>query len=449
VTEQSTRMRQHRRLRLPARIALIAVAATAVATAAVALTTTAGAATTGGCGKTPTLASGTRSIQTSGKNRTYILRVPDNYNNSHAYRLIFAFHWRGGTAAEVASGGTSGTPWSYYGQQEQSNNTAILVAPQGFDNGWANSGGEDVVFVDDMVKQIETALCVDTTQLFATGFSWGGGMSYALACARANVFRAVAVFSGAVISGCSGGTQPIAYLGLHGVRDNVLPIASGRGLRDTFVRNNGCTTQNPPEPAQGSLTHIVTAYSGCRAGYPVVWAAFDNGHMPGPVDGTLTESGIRTWTKAEVWKFFSQFGSSPSTTGPAPTTAAPTTRPVPTTSAPPVTTSPPQSGAGCRVTYTVNAWNTGLTTDVTITNTGSTAVNGWSLVFTLPSGQVITSGWNATYSPTSGQVTARNVSYNGTIAANSSVSIGFQANHTGNTAKPSSFTLNGAACAVA
>jgi hypothetical protein len=31
-----------------------------------------------------------------------------NQRNSHPYRLIFAFHWRGGTAADVASGGTSG-----------------------------------------------------------------------------------------------------------------------------------------------------------------------------------------------------------------------------------------------------------------------------------------------------------------------------------------------------
>ncbi|MFD1119770.1 hypothetical protein, partial [Sphaerisporangium aureirubrum] len=33
---------------------------------------------TAGCGKTPTLTSGTRNITTSGKNRTYILRIPAN-----------------------------------------------------------------------------------------------------------------------------------------------------------------------------------------------------------------------------------------------------------------------------------------------------------------------------------------------------------------------------------
>ena len=105
-------------------------------------------------------------------------------------------------------------------------------------------------------------------------------------------------------------------------------------------------------------------------------------------------------------------------------------------------------GGACRVTYATNAWNTGLTTNITIANTSSTAINGWSLVFTLPSGQAITSGWNATYSPASGQVTARNVSYNATINPGQSTDIGFQATHTGNTSAPPSFTLNGTVCTV-
>ncbi|MGQ4390173.1 ricin-type beta-trefoil lectin domain protein [Streptomyces sp. SAS_270] len=276
-------------------------------------TSAAAAAPTAGCGKAPTLTSGTHTISSSGKNRSYILRVPANYDNNHPYRLVFGFHWRGGTANDVDSGGTDGYNWSYYGLRrlaDNANNSTIFVAPQGFGNGWANSGGEDVTFVDDMVRQIEAGLCVDTTQLFSAGFSYGGAMSYALACARATVFRGVAVYSGANLSGCSGGTQPVAYMGLHGLRDNVLPISSGRALRDTFVRNNGCTPQNPPEPANGSLTHVVTTYSGCRAGYPVVWAAFDGaGHDPGPIDGS-TGDGWRTWTSGEVWKFFTQFDSS-------------------------------------------------------------------------------------------------------------------------------------------
>ena len=94
----------------------------------------------------------------------------------------------------------------------------------------------------------------------------------------------------------------------------------------------------------------------------------------------------------------------------------------------------------------MNTWNTGFTTAVTVSNTGSSPINDWSLAFTLPSGQTVTSAWNATVSPASGQVTARNVSYNATIAAGASTGFGFQATHTGNTGKPASFTLNSATC---
>ncbi|WP_030442963.1 RICIN domain-containing protein [Actinoplanes subtropicus] len=280
-------------------------------------------AATAGCGKAPTLASGAHTIQSGGQNRTYILRVPANYDSNRPYRLIFGFHWNGGTANDVDSGGTDGYNWSYYGLRrlaDSANNGTIFVAPQGNGNGWANPGGQDVTFVDDMIRQIEAGLCVDPAQLYSAGFSYGGAMSYALACARATVFRAVAVYSGATLSGCNGGNQPIAYIGLHGVRDNVLPISNGRGLRDTFVRANGCSPQNPPEPAQGSLTHVVTMYSGCRAGYPVAWAPFDGGHDPGPIDG-CTCGGWRSWTPGVVWNFFSQFD-----TGQPPTTP-PTTPP--------------------------------------------------------------------------------------------------------------------------
>jgi len=130
-------------------------------------------------------------------------------------------------------------------------------------------------------------------------------------------------------------------------------------------------------------------------------------------------------------------------------TNGPTTPRSPSVS-PSVSTSPPPNNGGgggaCKVTNSVSPWNTGLTDNITITNTGSSAVNGWQLKFNLASGQTITSGWNATYSPSSGAVTATNASYNGNIPPGGSTTIGFQANHSGNNSAPSGFTLNGAAC---
>lgn len=421
-------MSRHRSILGPAAVAgLLAVAAAgAIVTGgpggAASAADVAQVAATPGCGKSPTLQSGTHAIQSGGKSRSFILRIPAGYNRDNPYRLIFAFHWRGGTANEIETGGTSGRAWSYYGQLEQSNNTAILVAPQGLGNGWANSGGEDVAFVDAMIQRIEADLCVDQTQRFATGFSWGGGMSYAVACARPTVFRAVAVIAGAQISGCAGGTQPVAYFGLHGISDNVLNIAQGRSLRDTFVRNNGCTPQNPPEPAAGSRTHVVTSYAGCRSGYPVRWAAFDNGHMPGPVDGTYAESGVTTWTKGEIWRFFAQFrADSPDPTTPPPTTPPPTT--------------PPPGGAGCSASVSLDSWTGGFVATVRVT-AGSAGTSGWTVAVTLPGGAGVTSTWNASASGSTGAVRFTNVGYNGRLGPGQSTEFGFQGTGAGSGMTP-------------
>jgi poly(3-hydroxybutyrate) depolymerase len=419
-------------------LAAAAAAAVVVVSGAVALTAgTASAdqntalAATAGCGKTPTLRDGTYTIQSGGQSRSYILRLPGNYTSSQSYRLVVGLHWLNGSANDVVGN-------SFYGLQQRAANTAVFVAPQGLDAGWANTGGRDVTLVDDILRVVENDLCVDTTQRFALGFSYGGAMSYALACARPTVFRAVAVIAGANLSGCSSASQPVAYFGIHGTHDSVLNISNGRSIRDTFVRANGCTAQSPPEPGQGSGTHITTAYAGCRAGYPVRWAAHDGDHVPLPTDRNASTS----WVSGEVWPFFTQFGGTtpPTTPTPGPTSPGPTT-PAPTT--------PPPGNAACRATGTVNAWNSGLTADITVTNTGSSALNGWSLAFTLPSGQSITSGWNATYSPASGRVTATNVSYNASLAPGASVSFGFQATHTGNSAAPTAYALNGSSCTTA
>jgi cellulase/cellobiase CelA1 len=118
-------------------------------------------------------------------------------------------------------------------------------------------------------------------------------------------------------------------------------------------------------------------------------------------------------------------------------------------SASPSASSSPRPPDGCRITYQANPWSTGLTANITITNTGSAPINGWALAFTLPAGQVITSSWNATITPTSGAVTARNLGYNQMIAPGQSTGMGFNANHTGNTGRSAAFTLNGSPCTIA
>jgi len=258
-----------------------------------------------GCGTTRELMNGRRTIQSGGMNREYILRVPDDYDNTRPYRLVLAYHWRFGTAEQVANGGLGGsTEDPYYGLWDLADNSTIFVAPEGLDAGWANTGGRDVALTDAILEEVQADLCIDTTRIFATGFSFGAAMSHALACSRADVFRGVALYAGAQISGCDGGTTPIAYFHAHGVADSVLSFSqSGLPLRDRYVALNGCTPQNPPEPAAFSGTHICVSYEGCSEGHPVRWCAHGGDHNPTEKDQGQSES----WVPGEAWAFITQF----------------------------------------------------------------------------------------------------------------------------------------------
>jgi endo-1,4-beta-xylanase len=104
-------------------------------------------------------------------------------------------------------------------------------------------------------------------------------------------------------------------------------------------------------------------------------------------------------------------------------------------------------GGTCHVTYTKNSeWPGGFTAQVTIANTGTTTINGWSLTFTFPGDQKITSNFNGGFSQTSENATLTNASYNGTIAPGASITDGFQGSWTSSDASPTSFSINGTAC---
>lgn len=239
-----------------------------------------------GCGGQPTLTNGVHQIN----GREYILNIPDGYDPSNPHHLVFGLHWRGGNMYNVANGDSI---QEWYGLETRAQGSAIFVAPNGLNAGWANTNGEDVAFIDAIIQQVEDDLCVDQASRFATGFSWGGGMSYALACARASEFRAVGVLSGGLISGCDGGNDPIPYLGIHGINDQVLPIDGGIELANTFVSNNQCQQTEIGQPSPGSGGSVRTDFSGCSQ--PVSFIAFDGGHTGAPLGVGSSLAPDATW----------------------------------------------------------------------------------------------------------------------------------------------------------
>jgi len=242
-----------------------------------------------GCGSTSPLTSGRATIDVDGTMREYILKVPDGYDASKPYKLIFGWHWRGGVAQDVATGSIIGGP--YYGLESRAAGSAIFVSPEGIDMGWANTGGRDIAFLRAMLDLFNSKLCIDQGRIFSTGFSYGGMMSDSIGCEMADVFRAIAPNSGALYSGCKqANDHPVAVFLMHGDNDTVVPLADGQAARDVFLERNACgTTTSPVDPSP------CVSYEGCTEGYPVVYCEFSGGHMP--------------WSSAPdaVWKFFNQF----------------------------------------------------------------------------------------------------------------------------------------------
>ncbi len=128
-----------------------------------------------------------------------------------------------------------------------------------------------------------------------------------------------------------------------------------------------------------------------------------------------------------------------------------TPTPTPTQGTTPTPTPTHTGGTSCSVHYAItNQWQGGFGTAFTITNTGSTAINGWHLQFSFPNGQTITQLWNGSYTQSSSAVTISNVSYNASLPPGASLSSepGFNGTLNGTNSPPTAFMLNGTACAV-
>jgi lysophospholipase L1-like esterase len=131
---------------------------------------------------------------------------------------------------------------------------------------------------------------------------------------------------------------------------------------------------------------------------------------------------------AAVW--FRALQSVPrSITGDATPPPGPTTPPPGPTTPPPGPTTPPPAGA-CAASVSLNQWGGGFVATVRVT-AGSSAVNGWTVGMTLPSGATISNAWNTNRSASSGAVRFTNVGYNGRIVAGGFTEFGFQSSGSG------------------
>jgi poly(3-hydroxybutyrate) depolymerase len=252
-----------------------------------------------GCSQAQGFTAGVHTIKVGSRDRQFNISIPENYDNSRPHQLIFTFHFANYNMSTVSQGDRMEP---YYGLKSRAGNDGILIAPDGLDAGWANTCGRDLAFVDAMIEQVEASLCIDQTKRFAMGHSFGGGMTFSLACSRPTVFRAFSGMNTAELSGCEGGlVVPVLYLGYHGVNDDKVDISRGLDLARRVAKTNGCQPENGIEdsyPANGSLTYSRTDFMDCTK--PVSFIAFDGGHDRAPLGNG------NPWAPDTMWQFFQQ-----------------------------------------------------------------------------------------------------------------------------------------------
>ncbi|MDT0434716.1 MULTISPECIES: glycoside hydrolase family 18 chitinase [Streptomyces] len=106
--------------------------------------------------------------------------------------------------------------------------------------------------------------------------------------------------------------------------------------------------------------------------------------------------------------------------------------------------SPAEAATTATATYTKSSdWGTGFGGQWTVKNTGTSAIASWTVEWDFPSGTSVTSAWDADVTSSGTHWTAKNKSYNGSIAPGASVSFGFNGAGSGS---PSNCKLNGSSC---
>ncbi|TRM57867.1 Alpha/Beta hydrolase protein [Schizophyllum amplum] len=180
----------------------------------------------------------TQNTIVSGNARQYLVHIPDDFDNDIPRPLVLSFHGAEGTSAHQEQASQLSLSGQTIGGQ-----SIIAVYPQGLvgvdkSSAWdaapyANPNAHDVEFTLAILDEVADALCIDTSRIYASGKSNGGGFTNRLACTP-EVNSRVAAFGMA-----SGAYYPAALPGDACQPGRQVPILLTHGTGDTTVPYNG------------------------------------------------------------------------------------------------------------------------------------------------------------------------------------------------------------------
>ncbi len=263
------------------------------------------------------------SLTHDGKDRSYILYVPESYNEDTPVPLVLNFHGYTSNANDQM----------WYGDFRAIADTAgfLVVHPQGSllngithwnVGGWTlGSTTDDVGFTESLLDELSSNYNIDQKRIYSTGMSNGGFMSFLLACQLSDRIAAVASVTGSMTPEtyitCDP-QHPTPIMQIHGVVDGVVPYFGANWTRSiadvlAYWRDyNNCSTELIKTDVPN--TNLLDASS---ASYQV-YLDGDNGST---VEHFRISGGGHTWpgsfpspgtnqdfdASLEIWKFFSRY----------------------------------------------------------------------------------------------------------------------------------------------
>jgi len=255
-----------------------------------------------GCGKATTVTTGKHNITSTGQSRSYIIDIPANYDPDEPHRLFYTSHWIGSTSEAVRD-------QNYYFLKplaQADNIRAIFIAPQSDGSTWQE---KDHALFDDLLAYAKENLCIDTTRVFATGFSFGGMITYSLSTNHQEDIRAAVGIAPANYNIWlpQKTREPIAWMHTTGMTDGTCPWVNGnsttQGAKFIAIEkatDNGCTVPaNIPVWQNGG--HVCFDFEDCDPGYPTRVCTFAGGHT------NIDNEGNQNWIATDSWDFFMQF----------------------------------------------------------------------------------------------------------------------------------------------
>lgn len=236
----------------------------------------AGSPSGAGCGKAATTGLlQKKQLLSGGVVRDYFLTVPAAYNPNVKMPMVLNFHGFGSTATEQA----------LYTQLDPKGAARgfIVVTPNGINKQWDYTApSADFTYTADLVRYLDSVLCIDGRRTFTTGMSNGAAFSSAVVCQTDIGFDAFATVT-ALTPACANGVK-IPMLAFHGTADPVVPYSIAGPFTATWAARNGCSAtpvETRIEPDIQKRTFV-----GCEAGLSATLYSIEGGGHTWP-DGLV------------------------------------------------------------------------------------------------------------------------------------------------------------------